>query len=295
MADERPFIRVHDGMPDHPKVDVLSDKAFRLLVSSWCWCNRQRTDGRIPAARWKKQATPKARRELIAAGLAEELPAGDVQMHDYLDWQRSATEIAELKAAKSQGGSFGNHKRWHLDRGIQDPDCTHCAIAPPIGEPIRPPITNGSESDRKPIASSSESDQGPTVPRSGSVDHHLRPETREASDDDEELDKITAKIEGRIIELLNELTGRVVDRGWASKIRRQLLDDRDIKNPLGYVASAIRGEPQKYLPASTARQAGNAVIAEVRSVDLDQVAAAAKTGAAEARKLMAASRKSAET
>ncbi len=71
-------------------------------------------------------------------------------------------------------------------------------------------------------------------------------------DEDESLDRINSKIEGRIIELLAELTGRTVDRVHASTVRRQLLDDRPVTNPLGYVASCIRGEPKRYLPTNGA-------------------------------------------
>jgi hypothetical protein len=245
MADERPFIRVHDGMPDHPKVDGLSDKAFRLLVETWCWCNRQKTDGRVPAARWRKQHTKKARQELIDGRLAEELPGGDIQMHDYLEHQRSAVEMADMRAVKSQGGTFGNHKRWHVDRGLKDPDCAHCSIAPPIGSPTPPPIAKGSDSDRTTIASSSVSDQGPTVPRSSSVDHHLRPQTREASTDDDQslaIDKLIAGI-------LADETGRQVEPQRAAEIRRELLAARPgVRSPMAYVAKAVRANPQRFAP-----------------------------------------------
>jgi HNH endonuclease len=32
--DDRTYITVHDGMPEHPKVEGLSDAAFRLLIKS---------------------------------------------------------------------------------------------------------------------------------------------------------------------------------------------------------------------------------------------------------------------
>lgn len=126
MSDTRTYIRLHDGMPDHPKVDGLSDKAFRLLVESWCWCSRHLTDGHMPAATWRKRATAKARRELVDAGLVIVLDDGSVRFHDYLAHQRSAAEVAELKAARTQGGGYGAHKRWHLARGIVHPGCVHC-------------------------------------------------------------------------------------------------------------------------------------------------------------------------
>lgn len=126
MADTRTYIRLHDGMPDHPKVDGLSDKAFRLLVESWCWCSRHLTDGVMPGPAWRKRATPKARRELEAAGLARLEHDGTVRFHDYLEHQRSAEEVEEIKAARSEGGSYGGHVRWHVRRRIVRDDCEHC-------------------------------------------------------------------------------------------------------------------------------------------------------------------------
>lgn len=108
--DTRPFITVHDGMPNHPKIEALSDPAFRLLVTTWCWCNQNRTDGRVREASWSKRGTRKARQELIEAGLAEPTDDG-VQMHDYLEHQRSAAEIDELSAKRREAGSKGGKAR----------------------------------------------------------------------------------------------------------------------------------------------------------------------------------------
>ena len=128
--DERTYIRVHDGMPDHPKVEALSDKAFRLLIATWCWCSRHLTDGRVPLAVWRKRGTPKARRELVDAGLVE-MHDDHVMMHDYLDHQRSAEEVAERKAAKRRAGALGNHNRWHVPRGVYDEQCPVCVADGP--------------------------------------------------------------------------------------------------------------------------------------------------------------------
>jgi hypothetical protein len=127
--DPRTYITVHDGMPDHPKIEGLSDRAFRMLVSCWCFCSKNTTDGFIKQPSWEKRGTAKFRQELIDAGLAEIVPGG-VQIHDYLEHQRSASEIAEQRETKQEsgklGGSIGNHKRWHVAKGVFKRDCEWC-------------------------------------------------------------------------------------------------------------------------------------------------------------------------
>lgn len=116
--DERTFIMLHDGMPDHPKVDGLSDAAFRLLVATWCWCSRHLTDGHVPAATWAKRATPKVRKELLDAGLAEPTDSG-VYMHDYTNHQRTAAQVAEDKAKHVAAGRKGGLAK-AANRGNRD-------------------------------------------------------------------------------------------------------------------------------------------------------------------------------
>lgn len=109
--DSRTYIRVHDGMPDHPKIEPLSDAAFRLLIKVWCWSGHYLTDGLIPSTTWLKRGTPKSRAELIAAGLAELLADGAVQMHDYTDHQRTADEVKSLKEARREAGRKGGNAK----------------------------------------------------------------------------------------------------------------------------------------------------------------------------------------
>ena len=42
------WLRIDDCMPDHPKVDGLSDRAFRAHVTGLCYCARHLTDGNVP-------------------------------------------------------------------------------------------------------------------------------------------------------------------------------------------------------------------------------------------------------
>lgn len=122
----RYFIRVHANMPEHPKVEGLSDKAFRLLLDTWCWSKRTESDGHIQASSWTKRGTPKARAELVTAGLFDDDLAGGVIVHDWDDWQQTNEEAEEVAEHKSAAGTRGAHMKWHVGRSLVDPTCSHC-------------------------------------------------------------------------------------------------------------------------------------------------------------------------
>lgn len=106
MADDRTYIKLHDGMLDHPKIDPLSDAAFRLLIGGWCWCSRHLTDGVMPAATWTKRGSARARTELLQAGLVIDRGM-TVEFHDYLQHQRSAEQVAAMKEQRRNAGRAG--------------------------------------------------------------------------------------------------------------------------------------------------------------------------------------------
>lgn len=107
------YIRVDVLLPEHPKVEGLSDKAFRALIELWCYCGRQRTDGLVTRKQW--QAWPqKIRAELETAGLATPIGiSGGAAMHDFLAHQRSREEIDELSAKRSDAGRKAARARWN--------------------------------------------------------------------------------------------------------------------------------------------------------------------------------------
>jgi len=110
------YIRIDVLLPEHPKIEALSDKAFRALMDLWCYCGRNHTDGLVTAKRWRDTATKRARDELIKAGLAEPMgPADGVKMHDFTGpdgHQRTRAEIDELSARRAAAGRKGAEGRW---------------------------------------------------------------------------------------------------------------------------------------------------------------------------------------
>lgn len=106
-----PYLNIDDGMDEHPKVDALSDAAFRLYVSGKLYCARKLTDGFIPhgkARRLTVTGNDAVAAELVRAGLWHDLGegcdnpacieertchkdgrAGHYIVHDYLQWNHS--------------------------------------------------------------------------------------------------------------------------------------------------------------------------------------------------------------
>lgn len=123
--DHRTFVRLDEGYDEHHKVMPLSDAAFRAHVEAILWASRNEGRYRIPQAVAAKKWRAKIIRELVDARLFDE--DGDVyEVHDYLDFNRSAEEIAAFRESRGDAGSLGNHKRWHVARRKWDKDCDHC-------------------------------------------------------------------------------------------------------------------------------------------------------------------------
>lgn len=99
------YTRFELGFPRHRKVHPLSDAAFRLWVTAVDYAREQRTDGyigpadldalpRCPPAGKKRDALVN---ELTGRGLWETAETGGWFIHDFLDWQDSADQVAKAR------------------------------------------------------------------------------------------------------------------------------------------------------------------------------------------------------
>jgi hypothetical protein len=124
--DTRTFVRLHNGMPEHPKFlelggGIAGALAGWLWVCGLCYCDRARTDGVIKRgmlARLADVPDPEASASrLVEAGLwhthghtcqtCVQPPNGAFIMHDYLEHQSSRMEITELSAKRAAAGRKG--------------------------------------------------------------------------------------------------------------------------------------------------------------------------------------------
>jgi len=116
------WIKLDDKCPRHPKVDGLSDRAFREWVHGICYASAYLTDGVLPHT-FLRGVPAKVRAELVAAGL---WMARDEQMviHDYLTHQRSKDEIKEQSSFDARRAAM--RKDPTLRAALHERDCDHC-------------------------------------------------------------------------------------------------------------------------------------------------------------------------
>lgn len=105
-----PYLNIDDGMDEHPKIEFLSDAAFRLHMRAMLYCARRQTDGFVPLAKVRKliENADIVAAELVDAGVWHDLGdgctdrecvdartchrrgrGGQYIVHDYLQWNHS--------------------------------------------------------------------------------------------------------------------------------------------------------------------------------------------------------------
>lgn len=104
------WFRVDDHLPQHHKVDAAGGDAMWLWVCGGCWTSKNGKDGKIPKSRVPllsdRRAPMRLAARLVAAGFWED--CGDhFLMHDFLDWNPSAAEVADRRAKRSEAGKRG--------------------------------------------------------------------------------------------------------------------------------------------------------------------------------------------
>lgn len=123
--DSRTYIRLHDGMTNHPKLAVVGGDAGWLHVCAMSYCSQNLTDGHLPGAvlpRLSDRKKPAALAQvLVSVGMwhtsghdCQRCPLvapSDYYVHDYLEHQRSRTEIETSRQQSRSAGQAGGLAR----------------------------------------------------------------------------------------------------------------------------------------------------------------------------------------
>lgn len=148
-----------DGFADHPKVEALSDSAFRLHVAGILYASRLLTDGVIPRARVPRLVPgfrAKALTELLGGVWHEpghacpdcpQLDDGEIVIHGYLDHQKSRAQVESERAQTSQRQArWRDSRRDKPSRNAVTDGVTNAALSSPLPTPPQPPAERGARS-----------------------------------------------------------------------------------------------------------------------------------------------------
>lgn len=141
--DKRTYVKVHDGLPDHPKIIEAGGEAGWLYICGLAYASRQLTDGVISkrlVRRLTDGSNPEASASaLVRVGLWHEgehdcpscPPAAPdaYVIHDYLDHQRSASEVADLRAKRAAAGQRGGKRSGESRRAASTAEANDEALA----------------------------------------------------------------------------------------------------------------------------------------------------------------------
>jgi len=218
----RPFVRVSNRLEDDSELDGLtrSQKVATAgaFVFALGYCDRERTDGKISASRFRKIGTAEARRLLLRIGWVE--PDGDgYRIPAYLRWQQSKADIERLSAAGRAGAAarYGTDANRNANRNADR-------------IPAEPANRNANRNADR-IATETETETSTASVVGLASD---RAGAREADDD-----LIT-----QIQMIMHNATGRPVRPDAAQRMVDAILAGRaDVRDPAAYVLAAIRDDP----------------------------------------------------
>lgn len=250
-----PWVKLDDKCHGHRKTkEALRDPAGEkrrdvaamglwAMAASWCGDNPKR-DGFIPADeldRWDDDWEPLADRLVAADYWTRETVKGE-DGFQFVNWR----EFNPLQTDQSEGGSFGNHKRWHVGRGIEVIGCSFCENVGGNRPPIATDVGTESEGNGRGVAPNRPSPVPSPIPipssdarearRAGAVDN--------SGLTDDDLDKIARATNSG-------------DRDHAARVARQILDraSEPPRKPVAYVLRAIAAEPERYRKAARVTKA----------------------------------------
>ena len=110
-----PFLLVDDCMDTHPKIEELSDRAYRLHMAGLQHCARNTTDGLVSAItvrglKARLRATPKHFDELVDADLWAPYRDGSYVIPNYLEWNPSKADVERRRSDRAAAGRLGGKR-----------------------------------------------------------------------------------------------------------------------------------------------------------------------------------------
>lgn len=106
------WFRIDDKSAFHRKVLKAGNEAWGAICRAGAVSAGEGTDGRVTTETMVAIAPMKVWQRAIAAGLVEQVDDTSFQLHDYLQWNESASEIEARAAARRKKGQDAAEARW---------------------------------------------------------------------------------------------------------------------------------------------------------------------------------------
>lgn len=142
------WIRYDDEYIDHPKIEPLSDSAFRWWKRAKAYCNKYRTDGLL-LDHFLTRVPPDVVAELriVRPGFRHALweeRRGQLWIHDYLDYQPSKKELEKNnRDNRARQKRFRDRIRADAARQLELPDEPGAPESNAVSNTITDSVTNG--------------------------------------------------------------------------------------------------------------------------------------------------------
>lgn len=121
-----PYFRVEDTLAFHHKSVAAGNAAMGLWVRAGAWSMHSLTNGFIPDVMARQLGTPRQAKSLVEAGLWDRLPSG-YAFHEWDGRNPSKDDVQHMRQVKGAAAQYGNHVKWHSNRGEVKEDCSWCA------------------------------------------------------------------------------------------------------------------------------------------------------------------------
>lgn len=234
-----PWFKVDDAFHSHPKVLATSPAALGLWVVAGSWSSAHLTEGFVPddVVQRLVPGSSQLASELVTAGLWKRRKYGYV-FHDWLDQNPTKKEAIAAREKKASGGALGNHRRWHIDKAVDNPNCPFCQ------QKHRSDTPSLNRSDNRSLRES------PVPSRPFTTSVRTKPQVIDPSPPKNDR-RETINYED-LATRLHPLIG-VTTAAYAKRVADTALAGANgsITNPVNYVLSSVAREPHRYRPANT--------------------------------------------
>lgn len=139
------WIRVESSVARNRKFVKAGPAASWLWLCGLAYCQEGLTDGFIPPEAIDYLGVPKAGRlvtALVLAGLWDACDGGGWRVHDYLDHNRSASDVQDIRAKRGEGGKLGGRPKKNLHENL--PETTKVMSCETFGEKRENPSSSTS-------------------------------------------------------------------------------------------------------------------------------------------------------